>query len=436
MKICLCGLGYVGSVTAACLARAGHTVIGVDINPDKAGMIGAGIPPVLEEGLPELFAEAARAGRLTATTDLRAAADADATLVAVGTPSRQNGSLDTSALESVCAELGAVISGSDRRHTVVIRSTVLPGTTRGLLIPILEQAAGRPLGETLGVCYNPEFLREGTGVADFYSPPFTVIGGDDGDHIDVAGALYAGVEAPIERTRIETAEMLKYACNAFHALKIGFANEIGNFAADHGVDGREVMRLLGQDSKLNVSTAYLRPGFAFGGSCLPKDLRALTHRARQSDLSVPLLNSLLESNREQVRRGYWLVTRHGKRRIGLLGLTFKSGTDDLRESPFVDLAETLIGKGFDVRIHDSNLAPKRLVGANERFILEHLPHFGRLLGPLASVTSHADVLVVCKKDPAYEEAVRSSRPDQQIVDLAGLPAMPPEVQQRLSGIAW
>jgi GDP-mannose 6-dehydrogenase len=423
-------------VTAGCFAHAGHTVVGVDINPDKVDMICAGVPPVVEEGLPELFAEAVRAGRLTATADLRAAAEADATLIAVGTPGRANGSLDTSALEAVCAELGAAISGSARRHTVVIRSTVLPGTTRNLLIPILERAAGRKLGASLGVCYNPEFLREGTGVADFHSPPYTVIGGDDPDHLDVVAALYSSVEAPIERTRIETAEMLKYSCNAFHALKIGFANEIGNFAADHGVDGRDVMRLLAQDSKLNASPAYLRPGFAFGGSCLPKDLRALTHRARQADLHLPVLESLLRSNRQQLHRGFRMVTEHGKRRIGLLGLTFKSGTDDLRESPFVDLAEMLIGKGFDLLIHDSNVAPKRLVGANEQFILEHLPHFSRLLAPLSEVMDHAEVLVVCKKDPEYAEAIRVSRRDQHVVDLAGLPEMPAHVRPRLRGIAW
>lgn len=435
MNISICGMGYVGSVTAACLARAGHRVIGVDVNTEKIRMINEGISPVIEEELPQLFEEGARSGRLSATTDLEeAVAQTEVTLVAVGTPSRSNGSLDTAALERVCRQLGASLRNRSRPHTLIVRSTVLPGTTRSLLIPILEDAAGKACGEEMGVCYNPEFMREGSSVKDFYTPPFTIIGFDDERHGAVAEAIYEQVDAPMERTRIEVAEMLKYACNAFHALKISFANEIGDFAAEHGMDGREVMRLLCLDRKLNVSPAYLRPGFAFGGSCLPKDLRAILYRAKQQDLDLPLLGSILPSNESQLRRGLKLVTESGKSRIGLLGLTFKSGTDDLRESPYVELAEMLIGKGYDIRIHDENVEMARLVGANAAYIQQHIPHLTRLLMPFDEVLDHAELLVVNTNDPRYMDVARRVRPDQQVVDLVGIPTG--DGSASVKGIAW
>lgn len=435
MRLTVCGLGYVGSVTAACMAKAGHIVVGVDVNVEKVRTINAGVPPVLEEGLPELFAEGVSARRLSATTDLAAAVNrTDATLIAVGTPSRPNGSLDTCALESVCEQMGDALRDRNSPHTLVIRSTVLPGTTRGLLIPILEAAAGRPSGDTFGVVYNPEFMREGTSVRDFYTPPFTILGSDDARHLAVAEELYAPVDAPMRATSFEVAEMLKYSCNAFHALKATFANEIGDFAAEHGVDGREVMSLLCEDTKLNISTSYLKPGFAFGGSCLPKDLRALLYRARQKDMELPLLDSLLKSNRNQLQRGLDMITSCGKARIGLLGLTFKSGTDDLRESPNVDLAEALIGKGYEVRIHDDNVSAARLVGANERYIQGRLPHFAKLLAPMQDVMNNSDVLVVCVNDDRYAAVINESRDDQAVVDLVGLKGL--SVQTRVKGIAW
>ncbi|MBW3625822.1 MAG: UDP-glucose/GDP-mannose dehydrogenase family protein [Armatimonadetes bacterium] len=437
MKLAICGMGYVGSVTAACLAKAGHHVIGVDVSPEKVCMIQDGVSPVIEEGLPSLYEEGARTGRLTATLDLEAAVErSDATMVAVGTPSQPNGSLDTTALERVCEQLGRALRGRTRPHTLIVRSTVLPGTTRSLLIPILEEAAGKPCGEEMGVCYNPEFMREGTSVKDFYTPPFTVIGSTDDRHAAVARALYEGIDAPLECTSIEIAEMLKYSCNAFHALKIAFANEIGDFAAEHGVDGREVMRLLCLDRKLNISPAYLRPGFAFGGSCLPKDLRAMLYRARQQDLELPLLSSILPSNNAQLQRGLNMIMEDGRSRIALLGLTFKSGTDDLRESPYVELAETLLGKGYDVRIHDENVATARLVGANAAYINRRIPHLTRLLTSVEEAVEHAEIVVVCTGQPEYVDAISRCRPDQKVIDLLGLPKRETEPVCPVKGIAW
>jgi GDP-mannose 6-dehydrogenase len=437
MNLAICGLGYVGAVTAVCLAKAGHNVMGVDVMEDKARMIREGVAPVIEEGLTPLLQEVVASGHLTATTDLNMAlAHADATLVAVGTPSRSNGSLDTNALERVCEDLGRGLRDNARPHTLIIRSTILPGTCRKLLIPIIEEFAHRACDDTLGVCYNPEFMRESTSVKDFYKPPFTVIGRDNDHHGSVAAALYAGIDAPLERTTIETSEMLKYSCNAFHAMKISFANEIGNFAAAHNVDGREVMRLLCMDRKLNISPTYLKPGFAFGGSCLPKDLRAMMYRARQADLKMPVIESILNSNSQQLHRGLDLIYQTGKSKIGMLGLTFKSGTDDLRESPYVDLAETLIGKGYKLRVHDENVEIARLVGANAAYINKRLPHVTALLGTIEDVMEHAEVIVVCNANPQYAEAVRSRRPGQTVVDLIGLPAVDNTKSRRVAGIAW
>lgn len=437
MNLCVCGLGYVGSVTAACLAKAGHNVIGVDVNAEKVRMIREAVPPVIEENLQPLFEEVVTCGQLTATSDLPAAIQqADATIVAVGTPSQPNGSLDISALERSCMELGRALRQASAPHTIIIRSTALPGTTRNRLIPIIEDAAGRRCDAMLGVVYNPEFMREGTSLKDFYAPPFTILGRDDENHASVAAALYGGINAPLERTSIEVAEMLKYACNAFHALKISFANEIGDFATSHHLDGREVLRLMCLDRKLNISGAYLKPGFAFGGSCLPKDLRALLYRAQQADMRLPLLGSVLSSNKQQLQRGIQLVTECGRWRVGMLGLTFKNGTDDLRESPYVELAETLLGKGYKLRIHDDNVSIARLIGANASFINDRLPHVARLLSTIEEVMNHAEVLVVCNNNPLYAQAVRHLRPEQQIVDLAGLNITDEPLRARIKGIAW
>ena len=436
MKLCICGLGYVGSVTAACLAKAGHTVCGVDTNEEKVRMIREGVSPVIEEGLTLLVQETVQAGRLTATADLEGAlSQAEATLVAVGTPSRPNGSLDTTALERVCEAIGRTLRKLGKAQTVIIRSTILPGTCRELLIPILETTAGRKCDDSFGVVYNPEFMREGTSVADFHTPPFTVIGQDNGRHGSLAAMLYATVSAPLERTTIEVSELLKYSCNAFHALKITFANEIGVFAAAHGVNSREVMRLLCLDHKLNISPAYLRPGFAFGGSCLPKDLRAILHRAKQADLQLPLLAAILPSNNQQVQRGLELVYQAGKTNVGLLGLTFKNGTDDLRESPFVELAETLIGKGYKLRIHDDNVSLARLVGANAAYLNKRLPHITNLLAPLEEVVQHGEVLVVCNNTPQYFQVLSHLRPEQRAIDLAGMPSLNGTASQ-VKGVAW
>ncbi|HYG76845.1 MAG TPA: UDP-glucose/GDP-mannose dehydrogenase family protein [Planctomycetota bacterium] len=437
MNIAVCGLGYVGSVTAVCMARAGHNVIGVDVNEEKARMMREGVPPVIEEGLAPLLQEMVLEGRLAATTDLKLALQqADVTLVCVGTPSRTNGSLDTAALERVCEDLGRALRHSPKPHTIIMRSTVLPGTCRNLLIPIIEETAGKACDDSLGVVYNPEFMREGTSVKDFYTPPFTIIGRDSEHHGSVAAALYASIEAPLERTSIEASEMLKYACNAFHAMKISFANEIGVFASEHGIDGREVMRMLCLDKKLNISPSYLKPGFAFGGSCLPKDLRALLYRAKQADLRLPVLDAILQSNTQHLRRGIELIKQTGKTKIGMLGLTFKSGTDDLRESPYVDLAETLLGKGYKLRIHDDNVETARLVGANAAYINNHLPHLTSLLGSIEDVMNHAEVIVVCNGDPQYATAIRHRRSGQQVIDLIGVPQVDNTRSRRVVGIAW
>ncbi|HEY3323209.1 MAG TPA: nucleotide sugar dehydrogenase [Planctomycetota bacterium] len=437
MNLIVCGLGYVGTVTAVCLAKAGHNVTGIDVNAEKTRMVREGIAPVIEEGLQPLLQEVVASGHLTATTDLNVAlTQADATLIAVGTPSRPNGSLDTTALERVCADLGRALRDSARPHTIIVRSTVLPGTTRKLLIPIIQEAAGKSLDASLGVCYNPEFMRESTSLKDFYNPPFTVIGRDNEHHGMIAAALYASVNGPMEKTSIETAEMLKYACNAFHAMKISFANEVGVFAAEHGIDGRELMRLVCLDHKLNISPAYLQPGFAFGGSCLPKDLRALLYRAKQSDLSLPMLEGIMQSNTRHLQRGIDLVRRSGRNRVGMLGLTFKDGTDDLRESPYVDMAETLLGKGYKLKIHDDNVELARLTGANATFINEKLPHLTGLLDTVDGVMNHGEVVVVCNTNPLYAKAVRQRRPGQQIIDLAGLSATDSSASRRILGIAW
>ena len=441
MNLSICGLGYVGSVTAVCLAKAGHTVIGVDNNEEKVRMLREGIAPVVEEGLTPLLQEVVQQGMLAGTTDLNmAVSQSDATLVAVGTPSRANGSLDTTALERVCEDLGRALRKSAKPHTLIIRSTILPGTCRNLLVPIIEEAAGKSCDGDLGVCYNPEFMREGTSVKDFYTPPFTIIGREDEHHGSVAASLYANVNAPLERTTIEISEMLKYACNAFHAIKISFANEIGVFAAQHEVDGREVMRLLCMDKKLNISPAYLKPGFAFGGSCLPKDLRALLYRAKQGDLKLPVLSSILPSNGEQLQRGLDLIYKSKKTKIGMLGLTFKAGTDDLRESPYVDLAETLLGKGYKLKIHDDNVEMARLIGANQAFINQRLPHIAGLLSTLEEVVSESELLVVCNNDAQYPKAVRTRRRGQQVIDLVGLAqvdnASSSSKSARVQGIAW
>lgn len=422
MKISVFGLGYVGCVSAACLAERGNEVVGVDVNTLKTRLINSGQAPVVEERIGDLTASAVSAGRLRATTDAAEAVGAsDVSLVCVGTPSAPNGSLSTGHLERVCEQIGAALAGRDRPHTVVFRSTMLPGTCENLLIPILEKASGGTAGVDFGVAVNPEFLREGTSVRDFFDPPKTVIGQFDAASGDVVAALYEGLPGEVFRVPVAVAEMTKYADNAFHGLKISFANEMGAICRALGLDSHQVMDAFLADSKLNISPAYLRPGFAFGGSCLPKDLRGLVYAARRADVSVPLLSHVLPSNEEHLRRAFDLVAATGRRRIGLFGLSFKPGTDDLRESPLVELAERLLGKGYDLRIYDANVSLSRLVGANRDYIAARLPHLGELLSQSADdVLAHAEVCVVGCAEPAVLAALDRAG-DRPIVDLVRLP---------------
>jgi GDP-mannose 6-dehydrogenase len=418
MNVSVFGLGYVGCVTSACLARAGHDVIGVDVNAEKVAMINAGLSPIVEPGLPDLLADVVGNGHLLATESTREAVDRSGlALLCVGTPGLGNGRLDTRAVEVVAEEIGRAAAGRER-YTVVLRSTVLPGTVESVLVPALERGAGRPIDGWLGVAVNPEFMREGSSIQDFAHPPMTLVGTADDRTADAVRALYDGVDAPFVRTAIRSAEMAKYVSNAFHALKICFANEIGDLCAALGADAQDVMRIFLTDKKLNVSEAYLKPGFAFGGSCLPKDLRALLHAGRSADVAPELLSSILPANEAQIRRGVEAVLETKKRKIGVVGLAFKAGTDDLRESPMVALVETLIGKGCDVRILDPNVAIARLVGANRRFIEEEIPHVsGLMCHEVDTLVDHADVLVIGSAGEDARRVLAGVRPDQVVIDL-------------------
>ena len=438
MRVSVFGLGYVGCVSAACLASRGNEVIGVDVNPTKVDLIMGGHAPVVEERIGELTAEVVATGLLRATTDVRdAVANSDVSLVCVGTPSAPNGSLSTAYLERVAEEIGEAIAERDTRHTVVFRSTMLPGTCLNLLVPILEKASGKTAGVDFGVAVNPEFLREGSSVRDFFDPPKTVIGELDAASGDVVAALYEGLPGDVFRVAIPVAEITKYADNSFHALKIGFANELGAICGALGLDSHAVMDVFLSDRKLNISPAYLKPGFAFGGSCLPKDLRGLVHAAHRADVSVPILAHVLPSNEEHLKRAFELVARTGKRKVGLFGLSFKPGTDDLRESPMVELAERLLGKGYDLKIYDANVSMSRLLGANREYIEQRLPHLGQLLAPnVEDVLAHADVYLVATTDPVVLAALPHGG-NRTLIDLVRLPdAETRRADKGYVGLAW
>jgi len=438
MNVAVLGLGYVGSVTAACLARDGHRVIGVDTNPDKVAAVSSGRSPVLEPGLDELVGRVVREGRLSATTDAHAAVRAsDVSLICVGTPSRRNGSLELRYVEQVAHEIGAALADHDAYHTVVVRSTVLPGTVRECVVPIIERASGKEAGEGFGVAMNPEFLREGSALADYDRPSMVVIGELDGRSGDAVAALYAGIDAPLVRTDLGVAEMVKYASNAFHALKVAFANEIGRICKAHGIDGQRLMEVFRLDTRLNVSGAYLSPGNAFGGSCLPKDTRALTYRATERDVDVPLLRAVLASNEEHLTTAIRMVEQHGRRSVGVLGLSFKAGTDDVRESPAVRLVETLLGRGYDVRVFDEQVELNRLVGANKPYLESELPHISRLMRPsLDQVVAESDVLVVTQGSPTFRDLASRLRPGQVLIDLIGVAKEAEGVKGRYEGVCW
>jgi GDP-mannose 6-dehydrogenase len=432
------GLGYVGCVSAACLAKAGWRVIGVDVNPLKVDLINQGSSPVFEPGLADVVREVVEAGRLRATTDPEeAVGEAAFSLICVGTPSKPNGALDATHIARVCEDIGRALRPRQGRHVVVVRSTVVPGTAANIVTPALEQAAHRQVGKALAVCVNPEFLREGTSLQDFQHPPFTLIGSDDPSAARDVAAFYAGIDAPLHLLDAKTAEILKYACNAFHGLKVTFANEIGNICRALGIDGQEVMRVFCEDTKLNLSAYYLKPGFAFGGSCLPKDLRALVQQARQLDVETPVLAAVLQSNRHQVERAVDMVLRTGKRRVGLLGLSFKPGTDDLRESPLVTLAETLLGKGVQLAIYDPDVSGARVMGANRAYIEREIPHIWSLMREsLAEVVAHAEAIVIGNKVEQYRKIETLRQDGQIVIDLVRMFDRRTGEDGRYQGICW
>src|SRR5712671_7238805 len=419
MKLSVWGLGYVGTVSAGCLAQEGHEVIGVDSEPAKVDLINAGKPPIIEKDIGQIIERQVAAGRLSATTEASVAVrQTDLFLICVGTPSRSNGDIELKYVRRVCEEIGTALRDHQGAPVVVIRSTMLPGTMREVVIPTLETFSRRRAGAEFGVCINPEFLREGTAVHDYFHPPKTVIGELNRASGDLLAALYARFSGPMIRTDIQTAEMVKYADNAWHALKVGFANEIGNICKAVEVDAHKVMEIFCQDQKLNLSPYYLKPGFAFGGSCLPKDVRALLYKAKTLDVSVPILASILPSNQQQIERGVQTVVEKGNKKVGILGFSFKAGTDDLRESPMVELVERLLGKGYELRIYDKNVNMASVHGANRDYILNRIPHISRLMvQSIDEVLEHAKTVVIGNAAPEFAEVPRRVSDGQTIIDF-------------------
>jgi GDP-mannose 6-dehydrogenase len=412
--------------------------VGVDVNAEKVATVNAGRSPIVEPGLDELLSRAVAQRRLRATTNTaEAVSETDVSLLCVGTPSRRNGSLDLTYLERVTEQIGAAIKDKPSYHVVVVRSTVLPGTTHEKVIPALERESGKKYGEGFGVSVNPEFLREGTALKDFRKPPLTLVGHNHAADASGTIALYQAIDAPLVSTTIRVAEMMKYTSNAWHALKVCFANEIGNLCKRLGVDSHEVMDIFCRDEKLNLSPYYLKPGFAFGGSCLPKDVRALQYRAKEVDVDLPVISQILPSNHLQIQHAFDQIMETGRKKIGLLGFSFKAGTDDLRESPIVILAEQLLGKGCSLCIYDKNVSLARLVGANKEYIEKQIPHLSSLLcETIDDVIEKSEVIVVGNQSPEFAEAVRRARADQIIVDLVRLPIDGALLQADYRGICW
>jgi len=438
MRISVFGMGYVGCVSAGCLADMGHDITAVEPNPIKLNMINEGRSPIVERGLDRLIAGAVQKGTLRGTSDWSAAVQTtELAIVCVGTPSVADGSIDLSFVLRVCEQIGQALSSKKDYFTVVIRSTVTPGTVEEKVIPILQGRSGRKVGVDFGVCMNPEFLREGTSVSDFYNPPKTVIGEFDERSGDRLAQIYKSLSAPLIRTHLRVAEMVKYADNTFHALKICFANEIGNLCQAMQIDSHNVMDIFCMDTKLNLSAAYLKPGFAFGGSCLPKDLRSICHQAKMHGLVVPLLSSILESNEYQIRKVINILLAYKGRSLGFLGLSFKEGTDDLRESPIVEVIETMIGKGFKVRIHDGNVSMARLIGANREYIEKEIPHISNLLCSSADeLIAQSDVIAVANKDKDYVDCLKGLTGNQVILDLVRLFGPGDHPKAEYHGICW
>ena len=430
-------MGYVGAVSMACLANDGHTVVGVDPNLGKVDLISSGKSPIVEKGLDLLLASGVNAGLIFATGDaLKAVNETDISFICVGTPSQLNGSLDLKYVRAVCEDIGTALRKKDSFHVVVARSTMLPGSVRDVVIPALEAASGMQAGVDFGVCNNPEFLREGTAISDYQDPPKTVIGETDSRSGNILVELYRELEAPLIRTGIATAEMVKYTDNVWHALKVGFANEIGNVCKEVGIDGHEVMSIFCQDTKLNLSPYYMKPGFAFGGSCLPKDVRALNYKAKALDLDLPIISSIMENNQKQIDRGFEMITRQGNRKITFLGFSFKAGTDDLRESPIVELIERLIGKGYDLKLYDKNVSLAKLVGANKDYILTAIPHISKLMvDNLEAAVSHGETIVIGNGDEQFQSILPRLAAGKVMVDLVRITEQRSE-EGRYDGICW
>jgi GDP-mannose 6-dehydrogenase len=438
MKISIFGLGYVGAVSLACLSRDGHEVIGVDIDPGKLALIKEGKTPVVEEGMVDLMAQVALSGRVTVTADAQAAVQgSDLSLVCVGTPSAPNGSQDQTAMLGLAEEIGMAIRFKDAPHVVVFRSTLVPGTVEDVLRPIIEARSGKKDGEGFFLCFQPEFLREGSSIRDYDKPPFTVVGANHPYPVERLRALFGDFPCQFFETSVRSAEMMKYCCNNFHALKITFANETARLCDALGVDAFEVMDLLCRDTQLNISSAYLKPGFAFGGSCLPKDLRATTHLAKLHDVEIPMLAGIMPSNRQHLDVALQKVLATGKRKIGFIGLSFKTGTDDLRESPLVTLAEQLIGKGMQLSIYDPQVHLAQLIGSNRSFVEKHLPHIGQMLrSDIEDVVHASDLLVVGLGGRVVHDAlVQHSRGDQVILDLVNL-SNRAAISAEVEGLCW
>ena len=438
MKLSVFGLGYVGAVSCACLPELGHEVIGVDTNPVKVRMINDGQSPVVEDGINELIESAVKAGKLRAIADVdEAVAGSDLSLISVATPSNANYTPNLTAVDAVVRSIGASIRNKSSHHTIVLRSTVPPGTTEDRILPILEESAGRKVGDRLSLVFNPEFLREGSSVKDFHRPPQTVVGSLDEAGYEVMQALYAGLPGAFVRTSCRDAESVKYLCNVFHALKIVFANEAGAVLKACGLDSREVLRIFCQDTQLNISPAYLRPGFAFGGSCLPKEVKGFLMLAREKNVPIPTLHGLLDSNAAHIERAYDLVARDGRRKVALFGLAFKPGTDDMRDSPLVTLAERLLGKGFDLAIYDAFVKISRLLGKNKEFIDREIPHLDRLLRETAEeALEGAEVVVIGHADKAARDAIIAKASKLRVIDLSGYADLGGAPFAEYEGICW
>jgi GDP-mannose 6-dehydrogenase len=438
MEISVFGLGYVGTVTSACLAKLGHTVTGVDINEFKVGCLAEGKSPIVETGIEALIHEMKAAGRLTATSSAEEALKSSrVSVICVGTPSRENGFMNIGYVERVCRDVGKTLGAVDHFHVIMFRSTMLPGTVENRLIPLLEETSGRTAGSDFGVCYNPEFLREGSAVSDFFNPPFTLLGANDERASRVAVEVFSSLSAPVVKTTFKVAEMVKYVANCYHALKVAFANEIGNLCRKEQIDSHEVMKIFCMDKRLSISEQYLVPGFAFGGSCLPKDVRALTARFRETKIEAPVVEAILRSNDNQIRIAQKMIEETHKKKIGILGVSFKAGTDDLRESPIVKVIESLVGKGYAVKVFDQNVELSRLLGANRQFVQEEVPYLPSIMCfSMDELLDFAEVVVIANKGAGFGEMSKRLRKDQVIIDLVRIVKDGSETAGIYKGISW